>query len=221
MTGGRWERLAPLTGVAAVVFWVLGILVVEGVGDTPGDDASPADIAAYFEGEEGSIYLGGFALFIGSLLLIWFAGSLRAAIAAAEPGIPRLASIVFGAAVVKAVFDMAFFAPQIAGAFGANESETPLTDEAAQALSYVGNGFFVAAAYAAALLLVATAVAVLRFRFLPVWLAWVSLVLAVVLIVPPIGWAALIIGFPLWLIVVSVLLYLRQPVGPEPDAERA
>jgi hypothetical protein len=220
MTKGRWERFAPLTGVAAVAFWVIGILVIEGAGDTPGDNASASEIATYFESEEGSIYLGGLALFVGSLLLVWFAGSLRAHVAAAESGPARLASIVFGAAVVKAVFDISFFAPRIAGAFGANDSDTRLTPEAAQALWYAGDGFFVAAEFAAALVLVATAVSVLRLRVLPAWLAWASLLLAVVLLIPPIGWAGLIFGFPLWLIVVSVLLYLRQ-VGPDAEGRGA
>jgi hypothetical protein len=216
----RWERLAPLTGIAAVVFWVVGIIIIEGAGDTPDDDAPASAIASYFESEEGSIYLGGLALFIGSLLLIWFAGSLRAAVAELETGVVRLASIVFGAAVLKAVFDIAFFAPQIAGAFGANERDAPLEPAAAQALWIVGDGFFVAAEYAAALLLVATAVAALRTGVLPRWLAWISLLLALVLLIPPIGWAGLIFGFPLWLIVVSVLLY-RRGVGTVPVAVSA
>jgi hypothetical protein len=214
----RWERFAPLTGVAAVVFWVLGIIIIEGVGDTPGDNSTAADIQRYFQSEEGSIYLGGLALSIGSLLLIWFAGSLRAAIATLEGGVARVASIVFGAAVAKAVFDIAFFAPQIAGAFGANEqdqSEAPLEPAAAQALWFAGDGFFVAAEFTAALLLVATAVAILRTGVLPRWFAWVSLLLAIVLLIPPIGWAGLIFGFPLWLLVVSVLLY-RSPLGTQP-----
>jgi hypothetical protein len=207
----RWERFAPLTGVAAVVFWILGIIIIEGFGDTPGDNAPAADIVRYFENEEGSIYLGGLALTIGSLLLIWFAGSLRATIASAEGGVQRLASIVFAAAVAKAIFDIAFIAPQIAGAFGANESTAPLEPGAAQALWFAGDGFFVAAEYTAMLLMVAFVVAVLRFGVLPRWLAWVSLLLAVVLLIPWIGWAGLIFGIPLWVIVVSLLLYARTP----------
>jgi hypothetical protein len=206
----RLARFAPLTGVAAVVFWVIGIFIIES-GNTPGDDAPAAELATYFENEEVSIYLGGFALMIGSLLLIWFAGSLRASLAAAEGGVARLATIVFGAAVTKAVFDIAFFSGQIAGAFAANESKAPLTPEAAQALWFAGDGFFVAAEYASALLLTATGVAILRTRILPVWLAWVAFLLAIVALIPPIGWAELIFAFPIWLIVVSVLLYLRTP----------
>jgi hypothetical protein len=199
-----------LTGVAAVVFWFVGIIVIEGVGDTPGEDATAEQVAAYFESEEGSIYVGTLLLIVGSLLLIWFAGSLRSAIAVAEGGVARVATIVFGAAVAKAVFDIAFVAPQISGAFGANESDAPLTPEAAQALWVASDGFFVAAEYTAALVVVATAVGVLRTRVLPAWLAWIGVALAVILLVPPIGWAGLIFGFPLWLLIASVLLWRAE-----------
>lgn len=212
LSGERWARFSPLAGIAAVVFWVLGILIVEGAGDTPGDDATAETIAGYFDREEVSIYLGGLALFIGSLILIWFAGSLRAAVASVPTG-AGIAPVLFGAFVVKAVFDMAFFAPQIAGAFAANESDAPLTPEAAQALWFAGDGFFIAAEYAAAFALAVTAAAILRTGVLPRWLAWVNLLVVLVLLVPPIGWAALIFAFPLWLILASILLYRREPVA--------
>ena len=213
------ERWAPLTGVAAVLFWVIGIFVIEGFGDSPDDDANPQAILSYFEEDEVSIYVGTLLFFVGTLLFVWFASSLRSAVAAVEGRTARLASIVFAGAVMKAVFDMAFLAPQIAGAFAANEADAPLAPEAAQALWFVDDGFFVAAEYSAVLMLVATAIAILRWRMLPVWLAGLSLLIAVVLLVPPIGWAALIFGIPLWTLIVSVLLYLRgsrEPVGELP-----
>ena len=218
------ERFAPLTGVAAVVLWVVGIFVIEGFGDSPDDDGSPQAIVSYFEEDEVPIYVGSLLFFLGTLLFVWFAGSLRSAVAALEGGTSRLASIVFAGAIMKAVFDMAFLAPQIAGAFAANEADAPLAPEAAQALWFVDDGFFVAAEFAAVLLLVSTAVAIFRWRVLPIWLAWFSLLVAVVLLVPPIGWAALLFGIPLWTLIVSVLLYLRgarEPVGELPRGTAA
>ena len=212
------ERFAPLTGVAAVILWVIGVFVIEGLGDTPDDDAGAREVVSYFEEDETSIYIGSFIFFLGTLLFVWFAASLRSAVAARERT-ARLASIIFAAAVMKAVFDMASFAPHVAGAFAANEWDAPVEPAAAQALSIVDDGFFVAAEFAAALLLVATAIAIFRWRLLPVWLAWLSLLIAVVLLIPPVGWAALIFGIPLWTLIASVLLYLRgarEPAGELP-----
>jgi hypothetical protein len=211
----RWERFAPFTGIVAVLFWVLGVVIVES-GDTPNDDAAAVEVVRYFEGEEGTLYLGGFAIMLGSLFFVWFAGSVRATVADAEGGVLRIASILFGAAVAKAVFDMAVVAPQISGAFHANEYDAPLEPGAAQALWAAGDGFFVAAEYSAALFLLATAIAILRWSVLPRWLAWINLLIALVLLIPPIGWAALIFAFPLWVLLVSVLLYRRGGPSAEP-----
>ena len=50
---------------------------------------------------------------------------------------------------------------------------------------------------------------------LPAWLAWVSLVVGVLMLIPPIGWAGLIFAFPLWIVIVSVLLATRRaPAEP-------
>lgn len=212
MNGTRWERLAPLAGVLAVVLWVIAIVVVESAGQP---DDTPAALLAYFETEEATTYAGGLLFFLGTLLFVAFAASLRQAVAERGGGANRLAAIVYGAAVMKAVFDMAFIAPQISGVVAANESDAPLDPAAAQALWSVGDGFFVAAEFAAALLLATTAIAAFRTRVLPVWLAWASLVVAVALVIPPIGWAALIFGIPLWVLVVSLLLWSRgrQPAS--------
>ena len=44
----------------------------------------------------------------------------------------------------------------------------------------------------------------------PRWWAIVSALVAVVLVIGPIGWAALIFGIPVWTLVTSVLL-MREP----------
>ena len=49
----------------------------------------------------------------------------------------------------------------------------------------------------------------MRLRTLPRWYGWLSLALALLLLILPIGWAGFIFGFPLWLLLTSLLLYLR------------
>jgi uncharacterized protein (DUF58 family) len=60
-------------------------------------------------------------------------------------------------------------------------------------------------------MLAATALVILRYGALPRWLAWVSLVLALILAIVPIGWLGVIIGLPLWTLVTAVVLYTRAP----------
>jgi hypothetical protein len=208
----RWDRYAPLTGIWAIAFWLVAVLVIEGVGDPPGD-ATPENLLAYFESDEPSIYIGGILFFIGSALLIWWSGALRASIGAAGDVGERLGVIAFGAGVAIAVLSMATFAPQISAAFTANESDAGLSPDAAQAMWAIGDGFFIAAEIAAALLVATVGIAILRTRLLPVWWAWVSFLLGVLLLIPFIGWAGLIFGFPIWIVVTSVLLFRRPTLG--------
>jgi uncharacterized protein (DUF58 family) len=44
---------------------------------------------------------------------------------------------------------------------------------------------------------------------LPAWLAWITVLLGVLMLIPPIGWAGLLFFFPLWVVLVSVLLVQR------------
>ena len=212
----RWDRFAPLTGVWTVVLWFLSVVVLETLGDTP-DEGSPEEVLEYFESDEVSIYVGAILFLVGSMILIWWSSALRAAILNAGGVGERLGSIAYGAGIATAILGVSTIVPQISGAFGANESDAGLSPEAAQALWIAGDGFFVATAFAAALLLVTTAIAILYTRFLPTWLAWASFVVAAVLVVPPIGWAALIFGVPIWILLVSYLLWRRPaPVAPPP-----
>ena len=63
----------------------------------------------------------------------------------------------------------------------------------------------------------ATGLAAIRARALPVWVGWFALLLAVVALIPPIGWAVVVFGFPIWILIVSVLMWRgAEPAAVEP-----
>jgi ABC-type phosphate transport system permease subunit len=64
-------------------------------------------------------------------------------------------------------------------------------------------------------MLTATALAVIRFRALPRWLAWFSLFVALIMAIPTLGFFGVVVGLPLWTLLVSVLLY-RSTSRPVP-----
>jgi hypothetical protein len=208
----RWERYGPLSGVLAVVLWVISVFVIESA-DSPDEDAGGQEIAAYFESDGGTILAGAFIFMVGTAVFIWFLGSLRARLFWAEGGAGRVTAIVFGSGLVVAAMSMGLMAPQAAGGLMAEETEAPIDPGAAQAFDALGDGFFVAAEATVFVFFLAVAVAALRTRALPVWLGWASLVLGLVALVPWVGWAVYIWGLPLWVLVVSIWLFLR-PVGP-------
>jgi hypothetical protein len=198
--GMAWERYAPLTGVLAVVLWVIGTIVYQSAVDAK----NPATLLDSYRNEEGSILVGGFLWLLGTFFFFWFLGSLRARLIALETGVQRLTAIAFGGGVAAAVFGFALPGPDMAAAIA---DGADLSGPAAEAIRVVGDTFFIGAEMSAAVLLAATGVHALRTRSLPRWLAWVSLVVALVLIILPIGWAGLLFAFPLWVLVVSYLLW--------------
>lgn len=201
-----WERYAPLAGVATVVLWVLGILIGKGAVK----DSTPETILSSYTHKEGRILLGGFLWLIGTLLFFWFLGSLRARLAAAEGGVLRLTAIAFGGGVGAAVCALLLPGPDMGAAI---TDDKDLSAPAAEALRVMENAFFLGAEISAAVLLAATGLIALRTRALPAWLAWVSLLIALVLIVLPVGWAALIFAFPIWVLVVTYFLWREAGGG--------
>jgi hypothetical protein len=216
----RWERYAALTGVVAVALWVIAIAILEGAADPPDEDAGGEAIAAYFEEDNGPILGGSFIFMLGSAVFIWFLGSVRARLRSAEGGVGRIASVVFGSGLVVAAMSLGFAAPQAAGALTAENTDPPLDPGAAQVFDGLGDGFFVAAEAGVAVFFLAVGVAAMRTRALPAWLGWASLVLGIAAVIPWIGWAVYIWGLPLWVLVVSLWLFMRPgvPARSEPAA---
>lgn len=211
------DRYAPLAGIVAVVLWVVGIAMQEASG-LPGDN--PQELLTWFRDETGVILASSFIFMLGSVFFLIFVGALRARLAEAEGPHAFWTAIAFAAGLATGILTLLIPGPNLAGAI----SESELTADAAQALSIVDDAFFVGAEVTAALMLVATAVVILRYAPLPRWLAWVSFLFALWLLIPPIGWAGLIFGVPLWTVIVAVLLWMRpagEPVAAPPPSPQA
>lgn len=201
----RSERISALTGVAAVVLWIVGVIVLEGFAGTTPEGATDEEILSHYRDKEGAILTGGWLFMLGSVFFLWFAGVLRSRIASAEGPVGSLAATAFAGAVATGVLTLLVPAPGVAAAIQADDIGPP----AAAALDSVGDAFFVGAELAAIVLVVATALATLRTPLFPRWWAWVSILLAVWLVIGPIGWAGLLFGFTLWTIATSAMLAAR------------
>jgi hypothetical protein len=201
-----WERYAPLTGVAAVVLWIVGTFLIEKDDRPEGKDT--AAFVSWVEKNDTAIIAGAFVFGLGVVLFVWMLGSLRSVLFAAEGGTGRLATIAFGSGIATAIAMMFTYFPQAQAAFDVDDTSETSTD----ALVHVGDAFFGGVELFAIPLTVATALVILRYGALSRWFAWLSLALALILVIFPIGWLGVIVGLPLWTLIASVLLYLR-PVG--------
>jgi hypothetical protein len=202
------ERYSPLAGVGAVILWVVGTFLLEKDDRPEGKDT--AAFVTWVEQNDTAILAGAIVFGFGVVLFMWMLGSLRSTLAAAEGGTGRLASIAFGSGIATSVCLMALYLPHGQAAF----DHANISDTSVDALVHVGDSFFAGVELFSIPLVLATALVSLRHGPLPRWSAWVSVALAVILVVPPIGWLGVFIGLPLWVLLVSVLLYRRpgQPV---------
>jgi hypothetical protein len=196
----RWERLQPLTGVLAVGLWVIGVALSESV--QPAGD-SPENVLSNFQENGGTILAGGFIFQLGCLFFIWFLGTLWARLRWAEGGTGRLATTAFGGGLATAVFLLLAPGADMAGALNNEE----IAASTAEAVRVVEDVFVSGAALSASVVVTAVALVTILTGALPRWVGWVSLALALWLLIPFVGWAGLLFGFPLWVLLVSFYLW--------------
>jgi hypothetical protein len=201
-----FARFAPLAGV---LFLVLAIAAGALGGEGPPDaDEAAAEHVEYWMDEDGrqvaSAILGTFA----SVALVWFAGSVREAIARVERGGSRLASIAFGGAVLIAAGLTTNSALQLTAA----ETAGDVSPDATQTISALYFNFFFPLAAGTLLFLLACAVAAIRHGAFDRRLGWLAVAIAVFAVTPA-GFYAFV-AFVVWSGILAVLLYRRtDPVG--------
>ena len=204
----RFDRLTALvTGPLAVAFWIAGIGVGEGLTDHISSKATDQQVLDWLHGNKNTLILGGWLFMTGCLAFVWFAGVLRTKLAAAESDGHTLSTIAYGGSIAAAVFGIGTQA-DLGDAINASD----VSAATAGAFHHLGDLFFVGAEIS--LIAPTAAVALLAFRtgVVPRWWGVFSALIAVVLWIGPIGWAALIFGTPLWVLGTTFLLVRR----PEP-----
>ena len=191
-------------GIGGLAFVVLAIALIAVVPNTPDVHASAATLASHYsKSKRGGFLAGGFivmAMVVIGVFWFWYFRDLVAADARAR----RLATVGFAGALLFAAsgglaagFD--FVSSDAAGhaSQGTIEVINYLQSELNFGLSAAGVVLF----------LVATALIVIRFRLLPVWLGWLAMVFAVAtFLITPI--ALMCIG--VWMIPTNIVLIMRS-----------
>jgi hypothetical protein len=197
----KWERLATLSGALAVPFWIVGVILIS----TQAKGSDGPKILASYNNHHNGILFGGLVWSLGVLLFIWFLGSLRSHYVLAEGGTGRLASLAWGGGLIAATFGLLIPSADEVGALDRDHIDA----SGAAVLHHLSDAFFIGAEYALPIFFFASAMLSLRHATLPKWLGWVSVLIGIVLLIGPIGWAALIFATPIWTLIVSILLYTR------------
>jgi hypothetical protein len=201
----KWERWAILSGALAVPFWIASVALIS----TKVKGSKGPEILRHYHQHSDGILLAGLLWSIGIVLFIWFLGSLRSHYLAAEGGTGRLTALAYGGGIVAATIAALIPVADEVGALNKNDIDA----SGASVLHHFSDGFFVAAEYMLPVFFFAGAILALRYAALPKWLGWFSVLIGIVLLIGPIGWAAFIFATPIWILIVSVWLYMRTPAG--------
>jgi hypothetical protein len=197
----RWALLGPL----AVGLWVVGIILTNNNG--PADHATGSQILAWYKSDSDTIVVGGWLFMLGCLSFVTFVAGLRMRLADAVGPTSQLPGLALAGAAMAGVMGMLTAAVDLAGGIDKNDID-PAT---AATFHHAVDIFFVGAELASILPVAAVALVAWRTRVMPRWWAAFGGLVAVVLIVGPIGWLGLIFGVPLWTLGTSLFVLLRSP----------
>ena len=198
MTYPTDKRSWAFTGPLAVILWVVGVFLL--THNAPADHATGVQILHWYRSETTTILIGGWSFMLGCLAFLCFVAGLGSRLQ-----LPVLALVGAGMA---ASLGMLIAAVDVAGAI--NKSD--IGPSTAATFHHAINVFFVGAELAAIVPLAAVAVVAWRTRALPRWWAAFGGLVAIVLAIGPIGWAALMFGVPVWTLGTSLFVLLRAPV---------
>jgi hypothetical protein len=199
--------MAPLAGVGFFLLALLGNVLP---GEAPDFLDDPQKYADYFVDKSDQVLVGMNVGLVSLILLIWFLGSLRRRLLRGEDGDGQFSAVAYGAGLVATALIAAGFALFALAGLRAGEDDAINPDIAATLADASSALIGLAAPVAEATLLFATAVVVLRWRSLPLWLGWLSVVLGVVGIIGPISWLLGYFLFPLWVLITSVVIFVGE-----------
>jgi hypothetical protein len=208
----RGRKFAPLSGVIAVLLFVIAAIVA---GETPDFDEASEEVVSFYVEEESSQIVASILAAYGALFLIFFVGALRGALRRTEETSGGLSAVAFGGGLIAAVGVLIF-----AGiSFTLADAADSLDPAAAQALNALNGDFFIPLAVGMAALLIASGIGMVRGATLPSWLGWIAIVIGIAAITPA-GFIAFLLGL-VWIVVTGILLTLRPPTGTSGPSARS
>lgn len=211
MTDSQWQRLSALTGIAFAILMVVAFSVQ---GILPQADAPQDEVVDYFATFHNDV-MGGVVMRIAAgVFFLWFIGTLRSVLAAAEGGTARLANVAFGSGILMLAAGMGAMATLASIAYNAERGVDPAFASSMMAMTHI---FFVGGAMGMGWLLFATALVVVRTGVFSRWVASTGTIIGLIAIVlglvAPAGTSG-VSAYPLfllWIVALSILMMREDP----------
>jgi hypothetical protein len=197
----RSAKWAPWTGIVAVVLIAAAFIIG---GETPDFDASSKEVLDFYNGDQTSQVIASILLLYGSILLVFFAATLRSALRDAD----TLSWLVFIGGTLMAVGAAIFAGLNFTLTDLGNSDHLDRIDPGTlQSLNALNSDFFFPLVLGTVVFLFSAALAIFRSGGLPRWMGWVALVLGIAAATPA-GFFAFL-GSGLWIIAAAVILLQR------------
>lgn len=126
MDDDRYARYEAASGIVFVILVLVGYFVFS--ADAPDADAPIQDWAGWYSDNSEQIKIGLTIVGASLFFFIWFLGSVRSALASAEGGFGRLASVAFGGGLIGAVFFLVAVSGVAAAVLHADAADPEITN---------------------------------------------------------------------------------------------
>jgi hypothetical protein len=213
MSKQRWEQIGAAGGILFVILQLAGQALIQVGGAEPAFTAPAGEIMSFFMARDPMLArIGGFLSNLSAIAILFFLGTLWAALSRREESPSWMSMVVFGSGIAAVAVTLGGGGWELA-LLRIDEGLDPAT---ARMLFDQGNLNFAVFWVPLASMLLATGVAVIRDGALPGWFGWFSLIASIALLVSRAFWTApsgmAFIGYMLfwiWLIIASILLIRR------------
>ncbi len=200
----RDAALAPLAGVLFVVLTAASFLVS---GEPPDADAPAAKVVEYWNDKDTTVMFACVLEVLAAVALVFFVCSVSRYLRRREDGRGVLSLAAFGGGVIAAAGIGVDASLRFAAADLANDVDPVVI----QTLNALWSDFFFPMVVGMATLILATSLAALQHRHLPMWLAIFGFVLVIAFFTPA-GFIAFLVS-GIWVITVGILVWRRDGTG--------
>ncbi|MBL8128237.1 MAG: hypothetical protein U0Z70_19730 [Thermomicrobiales bacterium] len=212
---------ARLTGMVGVTFAILFAVSVFAFSEGPRPGATDADVAAFYQaGHHQLVRVGGLYLLpLAAIAFLWFVASLHAWVELSGHPIDRLMSTVQMLGGVSFV-TLALAASAAATVVSFSYEQYVITPDLARQFPLYGRTLLVVFGMRmAALFVMSTAKLGHSSGLLPTWFQWLSIIVALVLFASASLNVWLTLIFPVWVVLLCALIWLRRSLRPEPAVQ--